>query len=98
MSDPFMDVDATSAEMIEMIASALETRAADPSMFPVINAYLDAPSVPEGGLIVDIGSGIGGVTRLIADRFPLATVVGLEPSAALSRKANESEIHPAETI
>lgn len=89
MSDPFMDVDAASAEMIEIIASALETRAADPSMLPVINAYLDVLSVPDGGLIVDIGSGTGGVTRLIADRFPLATVVGLEPSAALTDKANE---------
>jgi len=87
MSDPFMDVDSASAEMIEIIAAALETRATDPSMLPVINAYLAALTVPDGGLIVDIGSGTGGITRRIADHFQRASVVGLEPSAALTKKA-----------
>ena len=87
MSDPFMDVDSASAEMIEIIAAALETRATDPSMLPVIDAYLNALTVPGGGLIVDIGSGTGGITRRIADHFPRASVVGLEPSAALTKKA-----------
>jgi ubiquinone/menaquinone biosynthesis C-methylase UbiE len=84
-----MDVDSASDEMIEIIAAALETRATDPSMVPVIDAYLDALSVPEGGLIVDIGCGTGGITRRIANHFPQATVVGLDPSAALTRKAGE---------
>jgi SAM-dependent methyltransferase len=87
MSDPFADVDAAPPEMIEIIASALEARAADPSMSPVIDAYLEALEVPDGALVVDIGSGTGGVTRQIAGRFPAATVMGLEPSAALTRKA-----------
>ena len=87
MSDPFMDVDSASAEMIEIIAAALETRATDPSMLPVIDAYLNALTVPGGGLIVDIGSGTGGITRRISDHFPRASVVGLEPSAALTKKA-----------
>jgi arsenite methyltransferase len=89
MSDPFTEVDAASAEMIEIIVAGLEARAADPSMLPVIDAYLDALSVPDGGRVVDIGSGTGGVTRRIADRFPLASVVGLEPSVALTEKADE---------
>jgi SAM-dependent methyltransferase len=89
MPDPFLDVDATSPDMIDIIATALETRAADPSMLPVIDAYLDALDVPDGGCIVDIGSGTGGVTRRIAARFHRAKVVGVEPSAALTRKASE---------
>ncbi len=89
MSDPFEDVDAAPAEMIEVIATALETRAKDPSMHPVIDAYLDLLSVPDGGRIVDVGSGTGGITRRIADRFPAASIMGLEPSAALTRKAKE---------
>ena len=72
MSDPFSNVDAASPDMIEIIASALETRAADPSMSPVIDAYLDALDVPDGARIVDIGSGTGGVTRQVAERFPAA--------------------------
>ncbi|MGB8623271.1 MAG: methyltransferase domain-containing protein [Paracoccaceae bacterium] len=89
MPDPFANVDAASPEMIEIIANALETRAADPSMLPVIDAYLDALDVPDGGCIVDIGSGTGGVTRRIASRFHRAKVLGVEPSAALTRKASE---------
>ncbi len=89
MSDPFADVDITTPEMIEIIASALETRAADPSMSPVIDSYLDALVVADGALIVEIGSGTGGVTRQIANRFPSATVVGIEPSVALTEKAVE---------
>lgn len=89
MSDPFEDVDAAPDEMIQIIATALETRAEDPTMLPVIDAYLDLISVPDGGHIVDIGSGTGGITRRIADRFPAASILGLEPSAALTQKAKE---------
>lgn len=89
MSDPFANVDAASPEMIDIIAAALETRAADPSMSPVIDAYLDALDVPDGGHIVDIGAGTGGVTRQIAARFSGATVLGIEPSDALTSTAQD---------
>ncbi|MEP1208051.1 MAG: methyltransferase domain-containing protein [Rhizobiaceae bacterium] len=89
MSDPFENVDAASPQMIDIIASALETRAEDTDMLPVIDAYLDVLSIPDGGQIVDIGSGTGGITRRIADRFAAASVMGLEPSAALTKKAKE---------
>jgi arsenite methyltransferase len=56
-------------------------------MLPVIDVYLDVISVAAGGQIVDIGSGTGGVTRRIADRFAQAVVVGIEPSVALTDKA-----------
>lgn len=89
MSDPFENVDAASPQMIDIIASALETRAEDTDMLPVIDAYLDAIDVGDGGHIVDIGSGTGGITRRIADRFPKVLVTGLEPSTALTEKAKE---------
>jgi ubiquinone/menaquinone biosynthesis C-methylase UbiE len=89
MSDPFADVDAATPETIELIASALETRAADPSMIPIIDNYLGAIDVSDGGRIVDIGSGTGGVTRRIASHFPVASVLGVEPSSALTGKATE---------
>jgi arsenite methyltransferase len=75
--------------MIGIIAAALETRAADPDMLPVIDAYLDALLVPCGGRIVDVGSGTGGITRRIADRFRAASVLGFEPPAVLTAKAQE---------
>ncbi|AML53094.1 methyltransferase domain-containing protein [Falsihalocynthiibacter arcticus] len=89
MPDPFEDVDAASPEMIEIIAAALETRAEDSSMLPVLDAYLDALKVPDGGQIVDIGSGTGGIARRIADRFPACSILGVEPSTALTNKAKE---------
>jgi arsenite methyltransferase len=85
--DPFSNVDAASPEIVEMIAAGLETRAADPAMLPVIDAYLERLRVPDGGMIVDIGCGTGGVTRRIADRFSGVTVVGVEPSTALTATA-----------
>ena len=87
MSDPFENVDAASPQMIDIIATALEARAEDTDMLPVIDAYLDILSVPDGGRIIDIGSGTGGITRRIADRFPATSVTGLEPSAALTTMA-----------
>lgn len=89
MPDPFADVDAAPSETIDVIAAALETRAADPAMAPVVEGYLDALEVADGAMIVDVGSGTGGVTRRIAERFPSAKVLGVEPSAALTRKAQE---------
>lgn len=89
MSDPFENVDAASPQMIDILATALETRAEDADMLPVIDEYLGLLNVPEGGRIIDIGSGTGGITRRIADRFPAASVTGLEPSAALTQKAKE---------
>ena len=61
MSDLFADVDASSPELIGIITTALEIRAADPDMLPVIDAYLDRLGPPEDGLIVDIGCGTGGM-------------------------------------
>lgn len=87
MTDPFANVDAASPEIIEIIVAGLETRAADPTMLPVIDAYLDRLDPPEGGLIVDIGCGTGGVTRRIADRFERVNVLGVEPSVTLMDKA-----------
>jgi arsenite methyltransferase len=95
MSDPFANVDAASPETVEMIAAALETRAADPAMLPVIDAYLDTISVPDGSTIVDIGCGTGGVTRRIADRFAGVTVVGVEPSTNLPETARKLADHRA---
>ncbi len=89
MSDPFENVDAAPPQLIELIAAALETRAEDADMLPIVDAYLEALDVPEGGVILDIGSGTGGITRRIADRFPKASVTGLEPSAALTGKARQ---------
>ena len=83
MADPFQNVSAAGAEFIATIAEGLEARAADPSMVPIVAAYLDA--IDSGGVrhAIEIGSGTGPIARMIADRAPRAEVTGVEPSAEL---------------
>ena len=89
MSDPFQDLDAASPEVISMIVAGLETRAADPAMVPIVDDYLRALDLPEGGNLIDIGCGTGGVTRTIAARYNSGHVHGAEPSSALVAEAKK---------
>ena len=83
MADPFQNVSAAGAAFIETIAQGLEARAADPSMVPIIEAYMDG--IDWGGVrrAIEIGSGTGPISRMIADRAPEAEVTGVEPSREL---------------
>ena len=68
MSDPFQDVDAAGADFVANVVKVLETRAAEPVMVEIVEAYLDHADFPEGGLHIEIGAGSGAVTRRIAAR------------------------------
>ena len=83
MTDPFQNVSAAGAAFIETIANRLEARAADPSMVPIVEAYLDAIDWSDVRRAIEIGSGTGPIARMIADRAPTAQVTGVEPSAEL---------------
>ena len=72
MTDPFQNVSAAGAEFIETIAQGLEARAVDPSMVPIIAAYLDAIDWSAVRHAIEIGSGTGPIARMIADRAPAA--------------------------
>lgn len=87
MPDPFQDVSAAGPEFIEAIAEGLEARAADPSMVPIIDAYLD--QIDWSGIqnAIEIGCGTGPISRRIADRAPSAQVVGVEPSSEFVSRA-----------
>ena len=89
MTDPFQNVSAAGAEFIGIIAEGLEARAADLSMVPIIEAYLDA--IDWGGVhrAIEIGSGTGPIARMIADRAPWAQVTGVEPSPELVAHAEK---------
>jgi ubiquinone/menaquinone biosynthesis C-methylase UbiE len=87
MKDPFQDVSGADAETIGLIVDALETRAADPQMTPIIDAYLAALEWPAGGLLLEIGSGTGGIGRRIAAHYAAGRVLGIEPSPDLLAEA-----------
>ena len=52
-------------------------------MVPIIEAYLDAIDWDDVRCAIEIGSGTGPISRMIADRAPKAQVTGVEPSAEL---------------
>ena len=89
MADPFTDVSAAGAEMIELIVEALEARAADPEMLPIVDAYISRLELRDGAEVLDIGAGTGGVTRRLAARAPHCRVLGVEPSSELVGAARE---------
>lgn len=89
MPDPFQNVSAAGPEMIGIIVDGLEARAADPEMLPIIDAYLAALDWPEGGRLLDIGAGTGGVSRRIAAHYAAGRVHGVEPSADLVAEAQK---------
>ena len=89
MADPFTDVSASGAEMITQIVEALEARAADPEMLPIVDAYLARLELRDGAEVLDIGAGTGGITRRVAARASHCRVLGIEPSPELVDAARE---------
>ncbi len=89
MADPFTDVSAAGAEMITQIVEALEARAVDPEMLPIVDAYLARLELRDGAEVLDIGAGTGGITRRVAAKLPHCRVLGVEPSPELVDAACE---------
>ena len=89
MSDPFQNLAEASADFIEQVVKLLEDRARDPAMLPIIEAYLDEIDWPEIASVVEIGSGTGAISRLIAARAAQARVIGVEPSPQLVEHARK---------
>ncbi len=87
MSDPFQSLAKASPEFIDQVVKLLEDRARDPAMLPIIEAYLDEIDWPEVASVVEVGSGTGAVSRMIAARAPQARVLGVEPSPQLVEHA-----------
>ena len=89
MSDPFQDVDAAGADFVANVVKVLETRAAEPVMVGIVEAYLDHADFPEGGLHIEIGAGSGAVTRRMAARAGRGQAIGTDPSDGLIAAAAE---------
>ncbi len=89
MADPFQDVDSFGTEFLQIVTTALENRAAEDQMIPVIEAYLDDLEWSDGGLHVEVGAGTGAITRRMASRAPSGQVIGIDPSEGLIEKAKE---------
>ncbi|MCP4977416.1 MAG: hypothetical protein GY931_14775, partial [Maribacter sp.] len=68
MNDPFQDVDAYGEEFLQIVTVALENRAAEEQIIPIIEAYLDDLDWIDGGAHLEIGAGTGAISRRMASR------------------------------
>src|SRR5262245_35981535 len=50
-------------------------------------AFVEFAGVEDGEHVIDVGCGTGALAETIADRFPKARVVGIDPSAAFIERA-----------
>jgi len=95
MPDPFQNVDAGGAAFVEAVASALETRAAEPVMQAIVARYLADIPCPEGGLHLDLGAGSGAVSRPLARHAANGRIVASDLSPGLIAAARAHADTPA---
>lgn len=89
MADPFQDVDSVSPELLKIMVGALESRAVEADMVPIVDRYLDQLSWTPGGTHVEIGAGTGPITRMMALRAKDGLVIGIDPSDGLIKEAKK---------
>lgn len=71
------------------LADVLETRGADPQQQALRQAFLADVPFPTQATVLDIGCGIGVLTRRLARLPAVKTVVGVDPAPALLERARE---------
>jgi len=89
MADPFQDVDRGGSEFVSAVVSALENRASEDLIEPVIQQYLDDLDWAEGSTHVEVGTGSGAIARRMAAQSHEVTVIGIDPSEGLINKAKD---------
>jgi arsenite methyltransferase len=89
MPDVFADINAVPADMIEVVANVLETRAAIASQQQMLKDYLFRISFPPQAHVLEVGCGTGPVCRVLSTWPNVKTVVGIDPSRALLAKARD---------
>lgn len=89
MKDPFQDVDSFGSDFVDVVVQALEVRAAEEHMIPIVERYLDDLNWERSGVHLEIGTGSGAIARRMALRAVAGTVIGLDPSEGLISVAKE---------
>jgi ubiquinone/menaquinone biosynthesis C-methylase UbiE len=90
MPDAYTTISTAEAEVQEQLADVLDLRARDPQQRAMLDAYLGELVLPVGAHVLEIGSGTGAVTRVIAERAGVAQVVGIDPSPIFLLRARTS--------
>ena len=89
MADPFQNVDGGGSEFVSAVVSALENRASEDLIEPVIQQYLDDLDWTDGSTHIEVGAGSGAIARRMAAQSSASRVIGIDPSEGLINKAKE---------
>jgi ubiquinone/menaquinone biosynthesis C-methylase UbiE len=89
MPDPYASIAQADETLQARLADVLEVRAADPQQRAMLESYLSEVELPRAAAVLDVGCGIGAVTRALAAMRGVSKVTGLDPSPIFVEKARE---------
>jgi SAM-dependent methyltransferase len=89
MPDVYTNVTEAPPSVIDALMAALELRAADPQLRAMLTTYLTDAALPRGARVLEVGSGTGAVTRILATWPGVSAAVGIDPSPVFVRRARE---------
>ena len=80
VADVYATITDADPALVSQIAEVLELRAADPQQCAMRETYLGDIQFPAGAKVLEVGSGTGAVSRVLATWPGVAEVVGVDPS------------------
>lgn len=89
MADVWANVSALEHEIQDRLARVLEERGADPQQQAMREAFLAEIAHKDGARVLDVGCGTGVLTRRLAGRPGVASVVGVDVAPPLLERARE---------
>lgn len=90
MPDVWTSVRDLDDAMQERLADVLEKRGADVQQQAMRRAFLAEVPIPDGARVLDVGCGTGVLTRMLAARGAVASVVGVDTAPRLLAKARDA--------
>jgi SAM-dependent methyltransferase len=85
--DPWSRIGRLDEATVAALAERIEIRASDPRQHQLWAQFLDRAELPPGSRVLEVGSGTGVITGMIADLEEVGEVVGIDPAPELVRRA-----------
>jgi ubiquinone/menaquinone biosynthesis C-methylase UbiE len=89
MPDVWATVTDLDVETQQRLATVLETRGADPQQQAMRRAFLASIDFPKNAEVLEVGCGTGVLTRVLANRTGIKSVIGVDPAASLIEEARK---------